>query len=823
MGNYIQRYWSHVDLHSHTTNEITRSREKLTNSYTHRLFYEYVKEQGVQLKAVTNHNTLNLQDHVKHALICDFLSVNYIPGVEVDYFFGEKPFHAVTLLSPTSDVVCYSKRLAKIIKDFQDNSKEILLNEDNFMKLHANTSFIFIPHAKKTEGFLANIDNEQNDIATTEWIIETIKNGLSIPVLLENTKNYHQYSVVEQINERIRDNKIYFESLPCIVNTDYKFDSDVERKQTISNKIRYYIFSQPTYRGLEISIRNHGSRFSEESNIISRDNFIESLKLHTICNDDFCINGRLDMSPGLNMIIGNSGTGKTLLLNEIFKRTNNNESLSAVQKDEKTKTDPYISKIKDLSLFDIVQEKADKLIVIEIPKIYNEILKATDTKQPALKFGVDDRSRTRTIMMSYKSRLTEFEQNHIQLLADSKAGEDNLRNIQTATEFIRSNKVEKGMYVLSEKKYSLTEKKLLQKQIDKAQKYVDEKEKIDTYFLGMKDFLKDDHAIMVDKIVDIYHEVLSEIVKSKALLASNLQRCVVEEKLHCLINTAISNSVEKLGQREKAVREKESLIVEEAEKLVENVKKSLLSEYKNLTISCAYPLPDLSSTVDSINSNEFSRLKIEITSDELNKVEMGSSRLLNTKNIIQKLREFGKMDFLNNDDVKMMIVSLWDDHLRLSDLVISDIPLSLEIKVKTEWKNINEINPGDLAKVFMNYYFNKIIREKQPNVIVIDQPENDVDKTFITEVLSAFIIKYKKTTQFIITTHDPILAVNSDANRIILCELDKKNRINYFSFALEETSMGYDYIGTDNVSQILDGGIPNIKTRYQIYGGTINE
>ena len=42
----------------------------------------------------------------------------------------------------------------------------------------------------------------------------------------------------------------------------------------------------------------------------------------------------LSFSPGLNVIIGNSGSGKTLLLNEIFYEIKK-ENLKAAMKDKK--------------------------------------------------------------------------------------------------------------------------------------------------------------------------------------------------------------------------------------------------------------------------------------------------------------------------------------------------------------------------------------------------------------------------------------------------------------------------------------------------------
>lgn len=54
---------------------------------------------------------------------------------------------------------------------------------------------------------------------------------------------------------------------------------------------------------------------------------------------------------------------------------------------------------------------------------------------------------------------------------------------------------------------------------------------------------------------------------------------------------------------------------------------------------------------------------------------------------------------------------------------------------------------------------------------------------------------------------------------IIQADVDDNNKINYISYPLEFTeNRAY---GTDKVAALLDGGKPNIKKRYQIYGGIL--
>lgn len=103
--------------------------------------------------------------------------------------------------------------------------------------------------------------------------------------------------------------------------------------------MKYYINAEPTYRGLEISIRNHETRISHEDELINRNKYLTSAKIMSSANFQ---ESHLFFSPYLNVIIGGSGTGKTLLLNEIYRKINF-EDLKSV-KVGNSKNQPIIRK-----------------------------------------------------------------------------------------------------------------------------------------------------------------------------------------------------------------------------------------------------------------------------------------------------------------------------------------------------------------------------------------------------------------------------------------------------------------------------------------------
>ena len=96
----MNRYWNRIDLHFHTDHDIGCDGKKIASNYSHKEFYEYLKIEQLKLKAVTCHNNIVLASHIKHALICEILGVNYLVGVEIDYLFDKTEFQAITILNP---------------------------------------------------------------------------------------------------------------------------------------------------------------------------------------------------------------------------------------------------------------------------------------------------------------------------------------------------------------------------------------------------------------------------------------------------------------------------------------------------------------------------------------------------------------------------------------------------------------------------------------------------------------------------------------------------------------------------------------------------
>jgi predicted ATPase len=93
--------------------------------------------------------------------------------------------------------------------------------------------------------------------------------------------------------------------------------------------------------------------------------------------------------------------------------------------------------------------------------------------------------------------------------------------------------------------------------------------------------------------------------------------------------------------------------------------------------------------------------------------------------------------------------------------------------------------------------------------LIIDQPEENLDNQTMYNLLVPCLRAAKKHRQVIIVTHNPNLAVVSDAEQVVHASLDKanKNKMTYTSGALENAAVNR------KVLDVLEGTRPAFDNR----------
>jgi len=99
--------------------------------------------------------------------------------------------------------------------------------------------------------------------------------------------------------------------------------------------------------------------------------------------------------------------------------------------------------------------------------------------------------------------------------------------------------------------------------------------------------------------------------------------------------------------------------------------------------------------------------------------------------------------------------------------------------------------------------------------LIIDQPEDNLDNQSVANILVQFIRDAKKRRQIIMVTHNPNLAIVSDAEQVIYVNIDKTNGN---KFSAEFGSIENKRIN-QHIVNVLEGTMKAFRKRDDKYYG----
>lgn len=134
-----------------------------------------------------------------------------------------------------------------------------------------------------------------------------------------------------------------------------------------------------------------------------------------------------------------------------------------------------------------------------------------------------------------------------------------------------------------------------------------------------------------------------------------------------------------------------------------------------------------------------------------------------------------------------------------------DFTKSVKYKNEDELVDFENMTGGQKAMALLDLIFNL---SKSSYPIVIDQPENDIDVSGISNDLKNLILSQKERRQVVVATHSPNLLLLTDSENVIVAE-NENNIIKYHNGGIEDKKIQSDIIN------ILEGGAVALKKRMQ--------
>jgi len=126
--------------------------------------------------------------------------------------------------------------------------------------------------------------------------------------------------------------------------------------------------------------------------------------------------------------------------------------------------------------------------------------------------------------------------------------------------------------------------------------------------------------------------------------------------------------------------------------------------------------------------------------------------------------------------------------------------------IKYHGKQLKNHSLGQRASALILF----VLSQRDNDLVIIDQPEDDLDNQTIYEDVIKLVKKLKPNTQFICATHNPNIPVLGDADQILACQ---------FSEEKIQTKMGSIDCPSqqESIVQIMEGGKEAFQERKRVY------
>ncbi|HON13431.1 MAG TPA: hypothetical protein PLB48_11065 [Treponema sp.] len=257
--------------------------------------------------------------------------------------------------------------------------------------------------------------------------------------------------------------------------------------------------------------------------------------------------------------------------------------------------------------------------------------------------------------------------------------------------------------------------------------------------------------------------------------------------------------------------------IEKLEQEKDSVHKSLLQKLTEINNLWHEEFKILKNEIDKINQNQ-SKLKIEISYkgqreqfiEYLKSYFKGSNIRENVyQEIAAHYSDF--IEIYKNEEILKKILNerQFIEFKKKFEENLYDL-LTCRIKdkiiIKYNEKELSKHSLGQRASALLLF----LLSQKEQNILIIDQPEDDLDNQTIYEDVIKEIIKLKGTMQFIFATHNANIPVLGDSEKVIACEYNE-NKIDLEQGSIDTLNM------QKLIVKIMEGGSEAFKMRKTIY------
>lgn len=785
--------WHAIDLHMHTLSGITGDTKKdEVKNFTYLNFLNVIKKYNLKLISITNHNIINIKNYIMCRFLTKLVKTNLMLGVEIDTENSEnKNYHVVVIFDENLNNAI---KISNEINELTENKKsvgKIRYSAEEIIDLIKKYNLIIIPHGEKSKGLL----QRPNQVELID-ALKKVKEGFIR--VFDNPSDWK----LAQIKKVIKEDKL-FDSLDSFGGVLFS-----DNRDWLNYDLKYkdfYMHSEPTFKGFLHSITNPTQRFSTKEFIKMNSNYISEIKILQSNTNSRLKPCTIKLLNGYNCIIGKSGSGKSLLLNIIDKKLRNQNN--------------YKYNFVDSNQIRIYNEVGNELNINNVnvgvgESIFDKIISASDSNDSTNMYKVIELLKKD---FTKNSKLQSFIENYKKIIKDYVSKKSIMDSKEDCiSEFVLFQSSELELKKLKDiKPFNIQTPNLV-----KVEYSGSDLSKIKLFTTKIKE-LKDIINILSEEDAKNLIVKVGELEKEFDITMQNIMKKISEQnytnKKILIIKDAILKVNSNISDNSKRKKELLDSVPAKIEKLVSILKNRYLTNIQLNTFNLSIKIEDIDN-LETIDEEEKITFSETIPESIIKEVDVKNNPLFYTYGFKQQIAS-QIYDMTNRNSAKEVI----DKYYKLK-MINDDFfkkffeDVKLEINVYFDNQNVKELNPGDIAKKYIQYYFKHQLTNNFNTIILYDQIENDVDKAFISSTIIDLINDMQIKAQVIIVTHDPIVAVNADPINYIEAIKDKGNKIIYRSFVPESSER--DELETIAIN--VDGSKKVIKDRYEIYKGETN-
>lgn len=795
--------WNAFDLHMHTQPGITgdskRESDNCVVNFSFCNFVRSLKDVDVKLFSITNHNYVHLENYFLCKYLAKKIGINSLLGVELDVDDEmSSNYHMSCIVDCDVDkAIEFADFVNKKSISFLGLSEKLRFNPNDIGFLLSNYRVILIPHSpNKTPGIPLN---NQDDFVE---LMKKVKEGY---LCVLDEKSRWDLGYLKQLLEGTDFYK-YANDIGSVFFSDNKDWTPGHYKERLKHVT--CMNSEPTFKGLVHCLTNPTERFLFREYVPSYSNYISRIEIRKINNNSLLCDSDITFKPGLNCIIGRSGSGKSLIIHILKKYLlNNPDAVYSKYDNDGVSITIYDENNKKLNINDInavVGESVfSKLIeaidatdtesLIRIVKKLNPQYSQFDSFKAFKNNFISDVQKYFDLKQEYKESLTNLTSSLNEFLNNFK----NIRNYSELPIVTIDNIPSKSSFTISDEELLTVSN--FKNHFDALRAILKIADKFDN---------TEDLKNRIDALEKDFSRLLFKIKNKKSFHAFKMKTIDIVVSSINLANRKISANAESKSKLETYFRDG-----------IEKLSEEILRTYILKKVIKAYDLSvDLSKMKATKKINKDGSIVVEESIEDglFTKTSLKERTIYNTYGLSISNDKF--YDLTKKGEAREFFDSIYSSSkfeykkdIAFQKMFINVYP---SLSLLFNGQDVKSLNSGDIAKTYLNDYFSNQLGDGK-SVVVYDQLENDVDKEFIKSDLLTFLSNLKKRIQLIVVTHDPIIAVNGDPVNYVIAKKNTNKTIEYRNFVPESEER--DELET--LANTVDGSKEVIRERYRVYKG----